>query len=118
MLWVGGHILLVNVHEVGWWDAPYELVHHWEEDVHHAVDVAVLGPTLAWLTNTLASAVVGLVVGLVVVAVMAVLPFGKKHDEPDRSGRDRVRRQAGRRTPMPCPSRRPGTRGSGSPGSR
>ena len=36
MLWVGGHILLVGVDELGW-HAPYELVHHLEEDVHHAV---------------------------------------------------------------------------------
>lgn len=88
MLWVGGHILLVNVHEVGWWDAPYEWVHHLEEDVHHALDVPVLGATAAWLTNTLISAVIGLVVGLVVVAVVAALPFGKKeHHEPDAVGR-------------------------------
>ena len=36
MLWVGGHILLVGVDELGW-HAPYDLVHHLEEDVHHAV---------------------------------------------------------------------------------
>ncbi|MCW2591396.1 MAG: hypothetical protein JWQ86_3823, partial [Mycobacterium sp.] len=33
---------------------------------------------LGWLVNTAASAVVGLVVGAVVVAVVHVLPFGKK----------------------------------------
>jgi len=81
MLWVGGHILLVNVHEVGWWDAPYDLVHDLEHEIEHAVHVAVLGPTLGWLVNTLVSAVVGLVVGLVVVGVMSVLPFGKKAEE-------------------------------------
>ncbi|PWN04442.1 DUF808 domain-containing protein [Nocardioides silvaticus] len=81
MLWVGGHILLVNLAEVDWWHAPYDWVHHREEDVHHAVDVAVLGPTLAWLTNTFFSALVGLLVGAVVLAVVTVLPFGKKHGE-------------------------------------
>ena len=36
MLWVGGHIILVGVDDLGWhW--PYDLVHHWEEDVEHAV---------------------------------------------------------------------------------
>ncbi|WP_432479365.1 DUF808 domain-containing protein [Nocardioides sp. GXQ0305] len=73
MLWVGGHILLVSGDELGW-HAPYELVHHWEEAVHDAV--AGVGAALAWLVNTLASAVVGLVVGAVAVAVMSALPFG------------------------------------------
>ncbi|RYU12840.1 DUF808 domain-containing protein [Nocardioides iriomotensis] len=76
MLWVGGHILLVGVDDLGW-HAPYDLVHHAEEAVHHAVEG--VGAVLAWLVNTGASAVVGLAVGAVVVAVMHVLPFGKKH---------------------------------------
>jgi predicted DNA repair protein MutK len=74
MLWVGGHILLVGVDELGW-HAPYELVHHLEEAVH---GVAGLGGFLAWLANTLASAIIGLVVGAVVVAVMHVVPRRKK----------------------------------------
>jgi uncharacterized protein len=77
MLWVGGHILLVNLAEVGWWEAPYDWVHHLEEDVDHGIHLAVLGPTLAWLVNTFFSALVGLVVGAVVLAVVQVLPFGK-----------------------------------------
>ena len=72
MLWVGGHILLVGVDELGW-HPPYELVHHAEEAVHHAVSGA-LGGVLAWGTNTVASALVGLVVGAVVVAAMHVVP--------------------------------------------
>ena len=76
MLWVGGHIELVGLDDLGW-HAPYDLVHHLEEDVHHAVPGA-LGGVLAWLTNTAASAVLGLVVGAVVLAVVSVLPFGKK----------------------------------------
>jgi predicted DNA repair protein MutK len=73
MLWVGGHILLVGVGEVGW-PAPYEFVHHLEEQVHHAIHG--IGAALGWLVNTAASAVVGLVVGAVVVAAMHVLPVG------------------------------------------
>ena len=72
MLWVGGHILLVGADDLGW-HAPYELVHHMEEAVHHAV--ATLGGLLAWVVNTLASAVVGLLVGAVAVAVWHVLPI-------------------------------------------
>jgi predicted DNA repair protein MutK len=75
MLWVGGHILLVGTDDVGW-HAPYGLVHHAEDFVHHAV--RGVGGLLGWLVNTAASAVVGLVVGAVVVAVVHVLPFGRR----------------------------------------
>ena len=74
MLWVGGHILLVGTDTLGW-HAPYGLVHHGEEYVH---DVEAVGGLLAWLVNTAASAVIGLVVGAVVVGVVHVWPFGKK----------------------------------------
>jgi uncharacterized protein len=70
MLWVGGHILLVGVDELGW-HAPYSLVHHVEDALHH---VAAVGGVLGWLANTLASAVVGLVVGAVVVTGLHLLP--------------------------------------------
>ena len=76
MLWVGGHIFLVSLYEIGGHDgllegtwlgdvlhAPYDVVHHWEVAVHDAVGGA-LGSLAGWLVNTLASAVVGLVVGL------------------------------------------------------
>jgi predicted DNA repair protein MutK len=75
MLWVGGHILLVSLDELGL-HAPYDLVHHWEEAVHEAVEGPV-GSALAWVVNTLASAVIGVVVGAVVVAVMHVVPRRK-----------------------------------------
>ncbi|HYO33336.1 MAG TPA: DUF808 domain-containing protein [Nocardioidaceae bacterium] len=71
MAWVGGHIELVGLDELGW-HAPYELVHHWEESVHHALPA--LGGVGPWLTNTAASAVVGLVLGAVIVALMSLLP--------------------------------------------
>ena len=75
MLWVGGHILLVGADTLGWhW--PYGMVHHGEEYVHDAVEG--VGGVLAWLVNTGASAVIGLIVGALVVAIMHVLPFGKK----------------------------------------
>jgi predicted DNA repair protein MutK len=69
MLWVGGHILLVGTDELGW-HAPYGVVHHWEQGVHH---VGGVGGVLAWLINTAASAVIGLVVGAVVVAITHVV---------------------------------------------
>lgn len=73
MLWVGGHILLVGADELGW-HAPYALVHAAEEAVHA---VPAVGGVLAWLANTLASAVIGLVVGALVVAVLHLLPRRK-----------------------------------------
>ena len=73
MLWVGGHILLVGVDDLGW-HALYDLVHHAEEA---ARTVSGIGGFLAWLTNTLASALIGLVVGAVVVAVLHLVPRRK-----------------------------------------
>lgn len=82
MLWVGGHILLVGLEDLGW-HAPYDAVHHLEEAAHDAA--GSLGSVLGWLVNTALSAVAGLVVGAVVVAVMHVLPWGhaKGHAKDD-----------------------------------
>lgn len=74
MLWVGGHILLVGVDELGW-HSLYVVVHHLEEGV---AGVAGVGGVLAWCVNTLASALIGLVVGAVVVAVLHVVPSRTK----------------------------------------
>jgi predicted DNA repair protein MutK len=76
MLWVGGHILLVGVDELGW-HALYDLVHHLEEVV---AGVAGIGGLLAWVVDTLASALIGLVVGAIIVAVLHVIPRRRKHD--------------------------------------
>lgn len=67
MIWVGGHILLAGSDELGW-HGPYDLVHGIEERVH---DVPGLGGVLAWLVNTLASALIGLIVGFALVAVVS-----------------------------------------------
>jgi uncharacterized protein len=66
MLWVGGHILLVGLDELGL-SLLYDAVHHLEEDVDHAL--GAVGGVGAWLTNTAASAALGLVVGAIIVAV-------------------------------------------------
>lgn len=86
MLWVGGHIMLQGAYDLGW-HGPYDIVHALE---HPFVDIAVVGGFLAWLVNTVCSAVVGIIWGLIVMAVigpvMKVLPFGKKkggHEEGD-----------------------------------
>lgn len=84
MLWVGGHLLLVGVYDVNGlaaghpgWAWPYDTVHHLEEEVHHAL--GAVGAAAAWLVNTFFSAVVGLIVGAIVVGVLHLLPIKKKH---------------------------------------
>ena len=84
MLWVGGHLILVGLHDVNGlaaghpgWGWPYDTVHHLEHEVEHAL--GAVGAAAGWVVNTFFSAVVGLIVGAVVVAVVHVLPFGKKH---------------------------------------
>jgi predicted DNA repair protein MutK len=86
MLWVGGHIMLQGAHDLGW-HAPYDLVHVLE---HPFAGIAVVGGFLAWLVNTLCSAVLGLAWGLAVMAVVGpllkVLPFGKKNSGHEEDG--------------------------------
>ena len=79
MLWVGGHILLGGTDELGW-HGPYALVHAAETAVADAVPV--LGGVLAWLVNTLASAVIGLAVGALVVAIMHLVPRRARAAKP------------------------------------
>jgi len=75
MLWVGGHILLVGFDELGW-EWPYHVVH----ELEHAVDgVPGIGGVLAWVVNTLCSAIVGFVVGFVIAGVVARLPRRRLH---------------------------------------
>ncbi|GAA5166387.1 DUF808 domain-containing protein [Ornithinimicrobium tianjinense] len=78
MLWVGGHILLVGIDELGF-HPIYEFVHHAEEVVAHAVPSWASG-TLAWLTNTFFSALLGLAVGLVIVGIVKLVPRRAKDD--------------------------------------
>jgi hypothetical protein len=75
MLWVGGHILLAGSDHLGW-HTPYDLVHYVEDRVRHSVKA--FGAVLAWLVNTGASAVIGLVVGAVVVALVHLMSFGRR----------------------------------------
>lgn len=71
MLWVGGHILLVGLDDLGWhW--PYDQVHHLEEVVGDSLPS--ISGFASWLTNTTASAILGMIVGAIVVAVMHVIP--------------------------------------------
>lgn len=68
MLWVGGHLVLVNLGEVGW-HLPADLLHGFE----HLLEPA--GGIVVWVGGTLLSALAGLIIGLVIVGV--VLLIGK-----------------------------------------
>ena len=69
MLWVGGHILLVGMHDLG-----FHPIYDWVHDLEVAVAGATggAGAALGWLTNTFFSAVLGFVLGSVVVGVVAL----------------------------------------------
>lgn len=65
MLWVGGHILTASMSDLGF-SLFYDIAH----DVAHAVEPWG-GAVGAWVADTLYSAVFGVLVGLLIVAVVA-----------------------------------------------
>jgi hypothetical protein len=75
MLWVGGHIILVGTDELGL-HAIYDVVHHLEEAAHDAT--GALGGVVGWIVNTIGSALLGLVVGAVIVVVMTLTVHRRK----------------------------------------
>ncbi|MGW9628585.1 DUF808 domain-containing protein [Microbacterium sp. NPDC055521] len=66
MLWVGGHLVVVNLGEVGL-HAPADLLHGVDELL------ASFGGFVVWLGNTAMSAVAGMLIGLVVVGVVLLV---------------------------------------------
>lgn len=81
MLWVGGHIILAGLPDLGV-PQPYDWVHHLEQA---AQGLPGIGGLAGWLTNTFFSFVLGLVWGAVVLAVVHALPFGRGHGEKEES---------------------------------
>jgi hypothetical protein len=75
MLWVGGHILLLGTHDLGL-HFLYDAVHHVEEAAHDAT--GALGGLVGWLVNTTASAILGLIVGGLVVLVVTFILSRRK----------------------------------------
>lgn len=75
MLWVGGHILIVGAHELGW-DPPYDALLAAEDSVH---GIGGIGGVLGWLVNTGLSAVVGLIAGVIIVAVVSMFQKDGDH---------------------------------------
>jgi predicted DNA repair protein MutK len=78
MLWVGGHLVIANLAET-FWHGPYDLLHV----VEHGVEAT--GPVVTWIVDTAISAVFGLLLGLVVVAV--ALGVGRLRSRPTEHSR-------------------------------
>lgn len=84
MLWVGGHILLNGLSDLNGattdgepgWSWLYDRIHEAEHAVGH--HVAVVGGVLGWLVTTVASAIVGFVVGLAIMGLLTLLSSGRK----------------------------------------
>ena len=74
MLWVGGGILVHGLHEY-----HLDLVPGLIESLGRAAgQVAFIGPVTGWLATAAASALVGLVIGGVIVAILHLIPRGKR----------------------------------------
>jgi uncharacterized protein len=83
MLWVGGHIILVGTDELGL-HFLYGAVHHVEEAAHEAT--GALGGVVGWLVNTLGSALLGLVVGALIVLVMSLTVHRRRAKSASETG--------------------------------
>lgn len=66
MLWVGGHLVLVNLGAVGV-AFPVEVLHA----IEHALEP--LGAVIVWIGDTAFSAVAGLVIGLIIVGIVLAI---------------------------------------------
>ncbi|WP_336868160.1 DUF808 domain-containing protein [Sphingomonas sanguinis] len=71
MVWVGGGIIVHGMEEFGLTTLPH-LIH---DTAHHAGEaMAVAGGAVAWIIGAIGSAIVGLIVGAVIVGVLHLLP--------------------------------------------
>lgn len=78
MLWVGGHLVIANLAET-LWHGPYDLLHV----VTHAIEAA--GPVVVWIADTAMSAVFGLVLGLIVVAIVTGISRLRSRNRPAKA---------------------------------
>jgi len=74
MLWVGGHIILVGMNDLGF-SPIYNFVHH--------LETLVPAGFLAWCVNTICSLILGFIWGSIVLGIVHLLPFGKKDHADD-----------------------------------
>lgn len=77
MLWVGGHIMVVGLDELGW-HLPAELV--------HGLEHLVSGGFLTWLANTTGSLIFGAIWGAIIVAIVRLVRRLRGKDTDDSKG--------------------------------
>ncbi|MFB9991065.1 DUF808 domain-containing protein [Deinococcus oregonensis] len=76
MLWVGGHIIVDGLDKFGF-GAPAHFLHDLALAAGHALPA--VEAVVEWLVETLGSALVGVVVGAIIVGVLHLLPSKNKH---------------------------------------
>jgi predicted DNA repair protein MutK len=70
MLWVGGGILLHGIEELGFTTLPH-VVHETADSIAHYF--GPLKPIMAWLSGAIAAAIIGILIGGIIVAVVRQL---------------------------------------------
>ena len=78
MTWVGGHIIVEGIGDLGW-HGPHDLI---AAIAHPVAGLAGVGDALAWCVETLCAFIVGTVWGAFLATVIHLLPFGS-HEEPE-----------------------------------
>ena len=71
MLWVGGGLIVHGLHEFHW-DLVPGTIHHAADAVAHALPA--IGGLVDWTVNALGAAIVGMVIGGLVVAALHLIP--------------------------------------------
>lgn len=74
MLWVGGGLIVHGLHEFHW-DMIPGTIHHAAQGAASALPA--IGPLIDWTVNAIGGAIVGLVVGGIIVAALHLIP--RKH---------------------------------------
>ncbi|MCT8002198.1 DUF808 domain-containing protein [Sphingomonas sanguinis] len=76
MVWVGGGIIVHGMEEFGLTTLPH-LIH---DTAHHAGEaIPVAGSAVAWIVGAVGSAIVGLIVGAVIVGILHLIPRKTAH---------------------------------------
>ena len=78
MTWVGGHIIVEGIGDLGW-HGPHDLI---AAIAHPVAGLAGVGGALAWCVETLCAFIVGTVWGAFLATVIHLLPFGS-HEESE-----------------------------------
>lgn len=73
MLWVGGGLIVHGLHEFHW-DLVPDAIHHVAQGAAHGLPA--IAPVVEWVVNAVGAAIVGLIVGGIVVALLHLF---KKH---------------------------------------